>query len=145
VISRFTSLGPTPMLSVGISGLGALVSVVVPAAAAVSWDPTTRGLLDLAPLLGLSASPYVGLSLLAVLLRRSVVQRWAALAAAVGLTLWGCAGVIDAFVVRPDPLNGLVLWAVAAIQWAGVLIAGAVSLLDAVIRRLIAASVARRP
>ena len=134
-----------PMLSIGISGLGALVSIVVLAAAAVSWDPTTRGLLDLAPLLGLSASPYVGLCLLAVLLRRSAVQRWVALTATVGLTLWGCAGVIDAFVVRPDALSGLVLWAVAATQWAGVLIAGAVSLIDAAVRRLVAASDTRRP
>ena len=133
------------MLSVGVSFLGALVSIVVPVAAAVSWDPTTSGLAELVPLLGLAASPYVGLGLLAVVLRRSAVQRWVALAATIGLTLWGCAGVIEAFVVRPDPLSGLVLWAVAAAQWAGVLIAGAVSLLDAAVRRLVAASDTRRP
>ena len=112
--------------------------------AAFSWDPTTGGLLDLAPLLGLSASPYVGLFLLAVVLRGSVVQRSVALVAALGLTLWGCAGVIDAFVVQPDALSGLMLWAVASTQWAGLLIAGAVSMLDAVVRRLVDAVVSRR-
>lgn len=132
-----------PPLAVAISGLGALVAVAVPLVAAVSWDPTANGLLELVPLLGLSASPYVGLALLAVVLRRSPVQRSVAVAAALGLTLWGSAAVVDAFVVRPDALSGLVLWAVAATQWAGVAIAVAVSLLDAVLRRVLTNFVSR--
>ena len=138
------SLGLLPILSVAISVLGAMVTVVVPVVAAVSWDPTTDGLVDLVPLLGLTASPYVGLILLAVVSRRSAVQRSLTFAAALGLTFWGGAAVIDAFVVRPDALSGLVLWAVAATQWAGVLIAGAVALLDAIVRRVVAAAVSRQ-
>ncbi len=133
-----------PAASVAVAVLGALVTVVVPVAAALSWDPSTDGLLELVPLLALAASPYVGLALLAALLRRSVVQRVVAFAAVLGLTVWGVAGVIDAFVVRPDALSGLVLWGVAATQWAGVVIAWAVSLVDAVARRFLAAAAARR-
>jgi phosphatidylglycerophosphate synthase len=132
------------LASVAISGVGALVTVVVPVAAAASWDPTADGLLEVVPLLGLAASPYVGLVLLALVLRRSVLQRVVAFAAALALTVWGVAGVVDAFVVRPDVLSGLVLWGVAATQWAGVVIAWTVSLLDAVARRVLAASAARR-
>jgi hypothetical protein len=133
-----------PLLSVAISALGALVTVVVPVAAAVSWAGAADGLLEVVPLLGLAASPYVGLVLLALVLRRSVVQRVVAFAATLALTVWGATGVIDAFIVRPDALSGLVLWGVAATQWAGVLAAWAVSLLDAVARRVLAAFAARR-
>lgn len=132
-----------PLVSVAIAVLGALITVVVPVAAALSWDPSTDGLLDLVPLLALAASPYAGLALLAALLRRSVVQRTIAFVAALGLTLWGVAGVVDAFVVRPDALSGLVLWGVAATQWGGVLIAGTVSLTDAAVRRVLAATARR--
>ena len=133
-----------PLVSVAISGLGALATVVVPVAAAASWAGTAEGLLEVVPLLGLAASPYVGLVLLALVLRRSVVQRVVAFAAALALTVWGVAGVVDAFLVRPDVLSGLVLWGVAATQWAGVLIAWAISLLDVVARRILATAAARR-
>jgi hypothetical protein len=133
-----------PLLSVAVATLGALVTVVVPVAAAASWAGNSKGVLEVVPLLGLAASPYVGLVLLASVLRQSVVQRVVAFAAALALTVWGVAGVVDAFVVRPDVLSGLVLWGVAATQWAGVLIAWAVSLLDAIARRVLTASAARR-
>ena len=132
-----------PLVSVAITALGALITLNVPVTAAVTWDPTTDGLLDLAPLLGLAVSPYVGLALLAAVLRRSIVQRAVALAATLALTVWGVAGVVDAFVVRPDILSGLVLWGVAATQWAGVIIAWAVSLADTLVRRILAAAASR--
>lgn len=123
--------------AVGASTVAAVTTPVIVLLSVSSWG-TLEGWTEVVPLLVFIVSPYIALATLALWLCRSWVQVVVAVVATVLISPWGLYCVLDAFVINPGPLCGLIAMAVAGVQWIGVLIAAGLGGGDALVRWIVA-------
>jgi hypothetical protein len=116
-----------------VSAAAAVATPVLVLLSVSAWG-SLEGWTEVVPLLLLMVSPYLALAALALWLCRSWVQLAVAVVATVMISAWGLYCLLDAFVVSPGPLCGLIAMAVAGAQWVGVLIATGLGGGDALVR-----------
>jgi hypothetical protein len=125
-------------IAYGAQGVGLLATIGIGVYTISGWYGIDKDWPHVIPMLLFSASPYLGLALLTLVLSRSLVQAVLGLLASLAITTLGLLILIDAFIVRPGVMSGFVLMGLLTTQWTGVVMAWAAAGLDALIRWLIA-------